>query len=80
MNLDLRRDRIHSRNNLVTLNLRGTQSSALIAAVLGWNSTTHYLTGYGVTEAGPEEERYINHQLIITESDLYLYDNTYSNE
>ena len=32
----------HSRNKVENLKLRGTESSALIVAVLGWNSTTHY--------------------------------------
>ena len=29
-------------NKVSNLNLRGKESSALIASVLGWNSTTHY--------------------------------------
>ena len=32
----------HIGKKLSNLNLRGTEYSALIAAVLGWNSTTHY--------------------------------------
>ena len=32
----------HGGNKVANLNIRGTESSALIAAVLGWNSTTHY--------------------------------------
>ena len=32
----------HGGEKLANLNLRGTYPIALIAAVLGWNSTTHY--------------------------------------
>ena len=32
----------HGGEKVANLNLRGTESSALIAAVLGWNSITHY--------------------------------------
>ena len=46
----------NGRNKVANLNLIWTESSALISAVLGWNSTTQYWTRYGVTEAGTEEE------------------------
>ena len=34
----------------------GTDSSDLLAAVLGWNTTTQYWACYKVTETGSEEE------------------------
>ena len=36
---------------------RGVESSDLVAAVLGWNTITHYWACYRVTEAIPEEEK-----------------------
>ena len=42
MNLDLQGARNTAGRKVAILKLKGTESSAIIAAVMGWSSTTHY--------------------------------------